>query len=570
MPVRLWFGGAIKIGHDHSEVPLSGALLVGALVAAGVLLSTWQSELSFWVDEWDFLLHRSGFSPDAILAPHNEHIAVVPVLIYKTLQSVFGMDSPRPFQVAGTMAFLVAVALAFVYMQRRIDSWLALACVLPVLVFGPSWIDLLWPFQMAFWWSLIGGIGALLMLERRSRRADLLSCLLLTVSMASSSLGIPFAIGCGVLIAADRDRRRRAFVVLAPIALFAIWWLGWGIGAENHVTFENLFESPIYVVKGVASSFSSVLGLSPNNYSSVTASDWRWPLLALAIAAAGWRILRLRGGDRWLWATLTLALSFWFLAATNASIFRPAEGARYQVIGAILLLLVVSELLRGVRVPKLAVAGVLVVAVAASVSNLAILHNAWKEFSEGFPAQRAGLSALEIGRNSVDPAVTLDAPDSDIDGFGTLDAGSYLEAVDEHGSPAYSQPQLVVAPEEVRETADRVLAALLDLRLVPLGRGARGNACLHIGLSEEPAIVRLGPGEALLRADARTEAAVALRRFATSAFPVQMGALSSDARTSLAIPADNSRRPWELGVTGTGSVTACARTSQTIRERIGN
>ena len=51
--------------------------------------------------------------------PHNEHIVVAPVLIYKALLELFGMDSARPFQVASTATFLASAVLLFVWLRRR-------------------------------------------------------------------------------------------------------------------------------------------------------------------------------------------------------------------------------------------------------------------------------------------------------------------------------------------------------------------------------------------------------------------------------------------------------------------
>jgi hypothetical protein len=527
-------------------------LLIAALCASAFLLLLWQSDLTFFFDEWNFLLHRQGLSADVILAPHNEHIAILPVLVYKTVLTIFGMDSPQPFQVAGTAAFLASVVVLFVYIRRRVGGWLALAGVLPVLFFGPSWIDLLWPFQIAFWGSLIGGIAALLLLERDERRADVLACLLLGVSMASSSLGIPFAIGIGVLIATGRDRRRRAFVVAIPVALFALWWLGWGREAENNVSFDNLVDSPVYVIKGVASSLASLLGLAGASDTSLTTQDWRWPVLAIALVLAAWRIHRLRGGGRWLWATLAIVLSFWFLAAVNADLFRDPEDGRYQVVGAILILLVAAELLRGIRVSTRAVIVAGAVAVAATASNISSLHHGWERFAPGLEVGRASVTALEISADSVPPNFTI---------LVNVDAQSYLSAVEAHGSPAYTQQQLAEAPEVARAEADKTMAAALGLRLTrePASAAAIASRCERIALGADPAIIELPPDGAVLRASPGSEAQVALRRYASESLPVGLGTVSAGSAESLAVPADRSSEPWELGLTGSGKVAVCER-----------
>ena len=176
----------------------AGLALIVALAVSGVALVVWLSDLTFWRDEWAFLLHRRGLDAGVFLDPHYEHIAIAPVAIYKALLAVFGMDSPTPFQLAAVAMFLTSVALVFVFLRRRVGGWLALAGVLPILFLGSSWDDLLWPFQIGYFGSMAAGVGALLALEREDRAGDLCACALLALSLSFSSVGIPFAAGVAV------------------------------------------------------------------------------------------------------------------------------------------------------------------------------------------------------------------------------------------------------------------------------------------------------------------------------------------------------------------------------------
>ena len=63
-------------------------------------ISTWlvlslNSGLTFINDEWDPLLNRPGWGIDQIFAPFNGHPTMIPMIIYKTVQELFGMDSTR-------------------------------------------------------------------------------------------------------------------------------------------------------------------------------------------------------------------------------------------------------------------------------------------------------------------------------------------------------------------------------------------------------------------------------------------------------------------------------------------
>jgi hypothetical protein len=44
----------------------------------------------FWVDEWIWIVNRGDFSTSAFLEPHNQHLSLVPVAIYRALSRQSG------------------------------------------------------------------------------------------------------------------------------------------------------------------------------------------------------------------------------------------------------------------------------------------------------------------------------------------------------------------------------------------------------------------------------------------------------------------------------------------------
>ena len=114
-------------------------LLAGlAAAVSAVLLIAWQSHLTFFIDDWDLLLRRRGFSADVFLDPHARHLIIGPTIVYKAIQATFGMDSQIPFTVPAVFAFLASVVVLFVYLRRRVGEWLALAAILPILFMGSA------------------------------------------------------------------------------------------------------------------------------------------------------------------------------------------------------------------------------------------------------------------------------------------------------------------------------------------------------------------------------------------------------------------------------------------------
>ncbi len=535
--------------------------LVAALAATGVMLVVWFTDLTFWRDEWGFLLQRRGSDPDVFLEPHYEHIAISLIAVYKALLGIFGMDSPRPFQLVAVLTFLTSVALMFVYVRRCAGGWIALAGALPILVLGTAWDDILWPFQIGFFGSMSAGLGALLLLARRDRIGDVGACALIVLSISFSSLGLPFAIGAAVHVAWHRDRLRRAYVALVPLGFYALWWLGWGHEADNYTSLHNFVTLPSYILDGFASSLASVTGLGNSSDSVFSPLDWGRGLLVGAIALAAWRIRVAGLPGRGFWVVLATAVSFWAAAGFNASIFREPTSGRYQYMGAIFVVLIAAELLRGARIPRPAAIATVAVALLAGLSNVQELHTAYKGLTGFGRLQPADLAALELTRDVVDPELALTEQNSGVDYLGFVDAGSYLSAVDAFGSPAYTEPELAAADEDARAAADKVFAAALELELNPAGADGEGQ-CASVPLSprpvDQPRLLSVPPGGATIEAPAGHPVEVDARRYATEGFPVRLGEVGGGERALLAIPADGSEEPWELGLSGSGAPRVCA------------
>jgi hypothetical protein len=524
------------------------------MLLSGVLLLHWLGRLTFWRDEWAFLLHRRPWTVGSFLDPFAEQLLAIPVLIYKTLVGIFGMESAVPFQVVAVLLFLASVGMLFIYVRRRVGEWLALAAILPILFLGPSWDDLLFPFQMALFGCIACGIAALLMLERHDRIGDLAAMALLLTALFFFDLGIPFVAAATVELAFGRDRWRRAYVVAVPTAIWLIWYAGWGHNAHTFISLSNFARSPSYIVDGLSASIASWVGLGTGAYDA-SPLDWGRPLLVLAIGLVAWRLSVVRRFSPRLLGTAVLLLGFWFLTALNTNPLAPATAGRYQYLGIVLMALVASELAAGLRVRRYAVVLIVLAGVAAAVVNGARLHDAAGGLDGIAQQQRGGLAALELARGRVDPRFELTQENSGVDYLGLLDAGSYFSAVDAYGSPAYTPAELATASESARSAADMVSAAALGVRL-SAGGEAQPGTCLPLDPGAAGVTVPVPPQGVVLRASgAGTQ--VSLRRYAGASFPVALGPLQPGTTELLLIPPDRSARPWSLRLTGGGRVTAC-------------
>jgi hypothetical protein len=249
---------------------------------------------------------------------------------------------------------------------------------------------------------------------------------------------------------------------------------------------------------------------------------------------------------------VAIAVVFWFLAALNETYARPASNGRYQYPGAFFLVMIAAELVRGVRFQRRWLAVALAVALAAAVSGFANLRRNSDLLASVSERGRAGLAALEITRDTVDPAFLLTTENSDVVYFDLVAAGPYLSAVDEFGSPAFSERELIEAAEQARVAADKATAAALELRLRPLDPEQLRH-CRRLAVGAPTTL----PAAGLALAADRGDATISLRRFATQTFAVDLGSLPAGAVAQLSIPSDRSSRAWELQVAGAAGVLVC-------------
>jgi hypothetical protein len=322
--------------------------------------------------------------------------------------------------------------------------------------------------------------------------------------------------------------------------------------------------SPGFIFDSVSQNLASLFGLATplgGKGTNPVGLDSGRVLLLIAVELAIWRPARLGWPSRWLWAVLAVGGAFWFLSALHVMppLRSPTTG-RYQYPGAIFLLLIAAELLRGARLDRRVLAAATAVTVAAGISGYIFLHDGYRLRRETSDTMRAQLAALEIGRGHVrrDLIVSFSP-------FVRFEAGSYFSAIDRFGSPAFSESQLAASGEADRLAADQLLAPAEGIKLGPVapgaGQGSRSAARCHT-LNGSQSGLALGPGSYTLAARRQPGATgwagarVQAGRFAVQP-SVHLGALDPGAAAALSIPPDKSSRRWRLYLPPTSAVSVC-------------
>jgi hypothetical protein len=525
---------------------------------------------TFYYDEWNFLMNRRDWTIGTFLEPHNEHLSLVPIAVYKILFLTVGIDDYAPYRVAVLLVHLLCVALLFVLVRRRVGDLLALIVVLPILFLGTAWQDLLWPFQIGYLASVAAGLGMLLALERRTLFGDIAACVLIAVALASSSIGLPVVVLAVVELLARREPLRRLWLVAAPVALYALWSLVYGNpraapGAEAGLwplLRQNIPDTPGYMASAAAGAFGALTGLG---------IDWGRPLVILAaIGIALWFSTSRPVSPRAL-AVLAAAAAYWGLTGLfRAQLNTPAE-SRYLYFGAILLVLLGVEFLRGVQLSNRALALLGVLALAFSVSNFGPLQDGSGGLRATAGLVAPELGALELAGPSTDPLYRPDparAPD--------ISAGAYFDTIEELGSPADPPDEIARRLEAERQAADTVLAAALAVSLEsaekPPSVGTRPHidAAVAGEVAVRPGCVALqptAPGAALdvtvppagiaITSRGGASVDVRVRQFASMFPETPLGTVGPHSVSLLRFPARRGLGSWHLRLTPTELVNAC-------------
>jgi hypothetical protein len=543
------------------ETPILLLAAAMALAAALTLASAWHT--TFFADSWEVLIDRRQLSVDTLLSPHNEHLIAIPVLINWVFLHVFGMTGDKPELVLLVAMLCATAGLLYVYVERRLGSWPALYAATLILFLGPAYEVLLWPFEITFVGPMMFGLAALVALDRPSTRGDVIACICLSLGLGFSSLGVPFILGgfVAVMLSPREHWRSRAYVWAVPLVLFAAWYIGWGHDAESHVGIQNLLAAPAFILNTVCVAVGSLTGLGTEATLVVDTSWGRIAAVCLAAAIAYWWWRRKPRLDRMLWSVLAVAAANWILSALNAFAGREPTTSRYQYAGAIFILMIVASLLSGAR-PRRGwlIAGAVAVVLAIG-PNIVVLHEGSKNYKREATITRADTAAIEIAQKTVDPQFELSPEYAGTGALINVFAGKYLEAVDEFGSPAYSIAELEGASPEARRQADIVLTHALPLGVEVEEGGYSKNGgsenCVQLGAgSAEEVEVR--PGLTRIEIPFEDEGAqLAMRRFATEEFPVNLPAAAGGSVMRLRIPRDASSKPWVLHAASDSPVRVC-------------
>jgi hypothetical protein len=419
-----------------------------ASLFALILLERQRAPSTFFFDEWTFVLGRRTGTLNDFLAPHNGHLSLLPVIVYKIAISVFGMNHYRPLRVAGLLVHVLVATAVYRYVRARMGPAAGVCFGVAVLLLGSGWQNIFWPFQVGFMGSALLGIVAWILIERNDRRSDVLAAIALGASLACGGLGIAVVIGAAARLAVGRDGERLLRIVAVPTGFYLVWYLSYG---QSQGTSDNIRLLPKFVANEATSSTAALFGRG------LTAG--RILVVLLLVLAVGLAVHR-RKLSPTITAPLVCVSANWVLVGYSRADLGDFAASRYVYVGAVFVLLAASDAIGALRHRAFVVLWP-VLAALSIWGNWSVLHAGAGGLRESSSTTRSELRALEWIGSTVDPTFQ---PDTAL--MPQVNASQYLSAVREFGSPAYSDEQVAGTDELTREATDRV--SIGGLRVAPV------------------------------------------------------------------------------------------------------
>jgi hypothetical protein len=546
-------------------------VLAVGLLANFLLLLIATRHLGFFHDDFIYILDKRGWSVDTFLTPIYGHLPLMPVATFKLLFLIVGMGHSWPYRFVGATLDTVCVVAVYLLAARHAGRTIALvpAALLLLLGSGTGSTDLVWIASISFLLSLATGAAALLYLDRRDATGDRVATVLLVASIASSGTGLAMCAGALAYLLAQRAPRHRYRVALVPLAIYGVWYLGYG---GESVPASNVLLLPDYLVQIAAASFGALAGLSgPASENGAGAV-----LLAAAIALLCLRARRGQPFPPLAMAGIAGALTFWILAALARAQTNDASNSRYLYVSAVFILIALGGLLSQRRVTARGVALAASLLLLVGLGNLSVLQANVRGRTKLDNQVRVVLGAAEIIGRAGKANFRPDPPKVHY-----LKLGTYLAAVRQLGSPALTPSQIEGQTEANRQLADRTIIdgeriglespPTLAEATAPAVQGSEGVAlttrpqaqstCLSAtpttsGGSLETTVT---PGHSLyLSPGGQGAVAVFARRLAASYPSEPLGVLpAGDGPHGLGFPVDASSLPWHVRLLVTTPLLVC-------------
>jgi len=518
-----------------------GPLRSGATVAVVVGLSAWLlvrllEPMRLFADDWNFLLTRHEWSLHSLLRDHAGHPVIVPALSYMVGFNVFGLGAMWYFKAVLISMHLGVCAAVSCRVWRKHGTVAAMAAWAIVCFMGAGAQDIVHFFQIAFLGSVLFFLLALDPLEnilRSGRRRDVLVlAVLLTGSVASSTVGVAAVLVCGLVLMVERAGRRHLWAVAVPVVLYLVWRSRFGSSTETSIDLGVMVRFLWASIRDAGAAIA--LG---NEFVGV--------ILVGSLTLLAIRALRSRQSPHLL-AGLLFTGAFWGLTAISRAEtqdrLNDLAPSRYTYVAVVGLMVALCDLTPPVGSERRRTFAAGIAAVAVAIGSVwaghAELISTRNHFAFWGRYSAATLAVVDAHPESV----PKDVPFDPLFFFTRITVGDYLRISRSLGSGGGLTPrEFSEASGDVLDGAEELIPPLLEV--LP----AESELCSTIGTGIRE--VDLDGGESI-RIDTDADVSLTVSRWRPSNPRGPDVRALQPGRWRLAAPADSLPGPWRLSFSG--------------------
>lgn len=216
----------------------------------------------FHADEWQALTAIGSGTIADLLDDHYQHWITLPLLVYRLLFQVFGLNSYAPYAAVALGFHLAVVVMVRVVMRRSgVAPWTATIFAAVLVLFGPGDQNILWGYQITMTGALLFGLVHLVLADRPGRRilpADWLGLFAGLLALMFSGVGLLMVGVVGAAVLIRRSWRPAAFHTLPLLVVFIVWWLSVEPDSSDIVLRPALTDLPRWLVTAWGSAFEAL------------------------------------------------------------------------------------------------------------------------------------------------------------------------------------------------------------------------------------------------------------------------------------------------------------------------
>ncbi|MBK5232547.1 MAG: hypothetical protein JJE13_06165 [Thermoleophilia bacterium] len=531
--------------------PRIAAALLGFAMLVSLVYCLWATRgTTFSGDEMTWVAFSPSMDLKVAFEPHSGHLVVISHLLYKFVLETIGTNYVV-FRLLTLLTVFLSVGLLFVYARKRVGPWIALAPCLVLLFFGSDTGHILQGNGFTIMLSIACGMLALISLDRETTAGDVVACLALCLGVLTYTVALPFLVGAVAVVLISRDRWKRIWVVAVPILIYLGWRL-WVQTADIDITRggiepANIALLPAWTFQSLSGILSALTGVHYNFTSNgwLPPGEMAGPALALIfVVAVGWRISRGRLTS-WFWVAIVIAVAM-FASQVLSWIpdVREPGTSRYLYPGVFVVLLIMIEAARGLRITRSAFISIWLVALTGFATNAVIIKSSGNALRDRTPAIQTEVTAASLlnsaglylpGPDAIPLADLVSEPPISIVG----------SAEQKYGGLGLTEDELEAAPPATRAQVDAIMSAAFGFVLLPVEAPPVKSECKEEFGVEDEAIADMPRGGAAL--ESKTGGTVKLRRFGDD-FSINVGELQPGVPMNLIIPKDINSTPWQVSV----------------------